>query len=295
MSPGALVLAIVSYDAGGAEVLSSYVRRHPGQYTYSLGGPAVGIFRRKGIDGPNMSVEAAVAGADRILCSASWPSDLEYRAIQLARAAGKHVTVFLDHWINYRARLLRSPRSVLPNEIWVGDADAEAIAARELPGVPIKRLANPYLLEFESELEQLGERTTRYDALYVAEIIDECSATLLNQAPYHYTEESALRYFLDNVQNVLPSATSVRIRPHPAEPRDKYDWAAAEYGPLVHISANTTLLEDIAATRVVVGCESMAMVVALTAGRRVICSIPPGGKPCALPHSGIESLQALLT
>ena len=46
---------------------------------------------------------------------------------------------------------------------------------------------------------------------------------------------------------------------------------------------------------VVVGCASMAMVVGLLAKKRVICSIPPGGRMCALPQKGIEHLQVLVS
>ena len=35
-------------------------------------------------------------------------------------------------------------------------------------------------------------------------------------------------------------------------------------------------------------CDTMAMVVALAAGRRVISAIPPGGRPLSLPFSEIE-------
>ena len=45
---------------------------------------------------------------------------------------------------------------------------------------------------------------------------------------------------------------------------------------------------------VVVGCETMAMVVALHVGKRVISCIPPRGGICKLPHSGIEHLQNLV-
>ena len=40
----------------------------------------------------------------------------------------------------------------------------------------------------------------------------------------------------------------------------------------------------------VVGCETMAMVIALIAGRRVFTSIPPGGRPCRLPQREIRPL-----
>ncbi len=41
-------ILIVSNDSAGAEILSSWVRQHPGNiYSYILGSPAEKIFRRK--------------------------------------------------------------------------------------------------------------------------------------------------------------------------------------------------------------------------------------------------------
>jgi hypothetical protein len=53
-------------------------------------------------------------------------------------------------------------------------------------------------------------------------------------------------------------------------------------------------MEQIVEADVVVGCASMAMVVALLAKKRVISSIPPEGKLCCLPQAEIEHLQALI-
>lgn len=48
---------------------------------------------------------------------------------------------------------------------------------------------------------------------------------------------------------------------------------------------------DIASNDVIVGNESMAMVLAIQCGRRVVCRIPPGGRECALPFLEIEKLR----
>ena len=48
-------------------------------------------------------------------------------------------------------------------------------------------------------------------------------------------------------------------------------------------------------SKIVVGCESMAMVVALMAGKSVYSSIPSGGRNCTLPHEGIIKMKDLFT
>jgi hypothetical protein len=84
------------------------------------------------------------------------------------------------------------------------------------------------------------------------------------------------------------------IRPHPSETREKYQWVCSEFSLPIEFSDASTLFEEIADSNFIVGCESMAMVVGLMAGKTVLSCIPQGGKPCALPHDGIMKLQDVL-
>ena len=84
------------------------------------------------------------------------------------------------------------------------------------------------------------------------------------------------------------------IRPHPSEAAGKYDWARSAQGvPVVVTGGGQTLLQEVVDCDVVVGCESMAMVVGLLAGKRVVSTIPPGGRACVLPYPEIERLTSL--
>lgn len=292
--------AIVSHDAGGAEIVSSYVRQQRGNFVYALGGPAIGVFQRKGILAPNLGLDAALAVVDRVLCSTSWQSDLEYRAVQQARQKGIPVAVFLDHWINYRGRLVRGPESLLPDELWVGDRHAEALARKEFPQLAVRQVKNPFFSEIREEAQRIAPPARASDGdvriLYVGEIIAAFSHSVAaTVGPFGYTEVDALEYFLAHVGQVFDRVDSITIRPHPAEPPGKYAWVSRKYGEIIRHSVNPPLLQEVAQCDVVVGCESMAMVIGLLAGKRVISSIPPGGKACALPQPEIESLAALLT
>ena len=53
-------------------------------------------------------------------------------------------------------------------------------------------------------------------------------------------------------------------------------------------------MQQILEADVVVGCESMGLEIALLARKRVISSIPPGGRPCSLKSKNIEHLQELV-
>ena len=61
--------------------------------------------------------------------------------------------------------------------------------------------------------------------------------------------------------------------------------------PLVEFSSSkNSLIENLVNADIVIGCETMAMVVALQANKKVISSIPPGGRKCMLPHDEIIHL-----
>jgi hypothetical protein len=109
-----------------------------------------------------------------------------------------------------------------------------------------------------------------------------------------YTEEDALRYFLSNIAAFGKPIDRVLIRPHPSEQIEKYAWTKKEFKLPIELAGNRSLFEEILDCDVIVGCESMAMVVALLAGKKVVSSIPPGGRPCVLPHIEIINFQSIL-
>jgi hypothetical protein len=293
------MLCVVSHDAGGAELLASYVARHGVSCEFVLDGPALKVFERKLGFVSLMPLESALAKCDEFLTGTSWQSDLEWRAIVAARAAGKRTTSFLDHWGNYRERFIRDGVECLPDTLWVGDAMAEQLARKIFPATPVQLVSNPYFEDIREALSKLesaaAARTVQgLRVLFVCEPLSEHGMKEHGDECYWgYTEFDALRYFFANRAVLGKPIASLVIRPHPAEAEDKYDQIANEFGEIACIGGEKSLLQEIAESDVVAGCESMAMVVGLIAGRRVIASIPPGGRPCALPQPEIESLQVL--
>ena len=132
--------------------------------------------------------------------------------------------------------------------------------------------------------------------LFVCEPLSEHGLAQYGDAlHWGYTEHDALQYFLKNIKAISgTSIPRVVVRPHPSEFSGKYDWVKHENPSFVIIGGKETLLDEVAQCDVVVGCESMAMVVGLIAGKRVISCIPPGGNACSLPHSEIENLSAII-
>ena len=116
-------ILIVSHDAGGAQVLSSYVKQFPNHnYQFILSGPAQHIFKEKIknlTQSPQHKLKDLLCAQDQVLTSTSWSSNLEKHALQLAKRYGIFSISILDHWVNYASRFKLSGLTVLPNQIWV--------------------------------------------------------------------------------------------------------------------------------------------------------------------------------
>ncbi len=302
------MLCIACHDAGGAEVLASWIAHRQEPCRLLLAGPALRIFeRRLGKPGTTLTLEQALQECDRFLTGSSWQSDLEWQVIRAARAQGKPVITFLDHWGHYRERFVRNGEECLPDAIWTGDGEAFALAKALFTDVPVEQVPNPYFEDVRQAVADLaknelmsGMTPAGLRILFVCEPLSEHGLQEFGD-PMHwgYTEFDALRYFFTHLALLGSPVHTAVIRPHPSEKAGKYDAIARELagstGVSVRVGGDGSLLQEIAGCDLVAGCESMAMVVGLIAGRRVVSAIPPGGLPCSLPHRQIESLQALTT
>jgi len=293
-------VAVVSHDAGGAEILSSWILRNNNFFCFVvLEGPAIAIFDKKCVVAEKLTLAEAITKCDWVLCGTGWASNLEREAIRLGRQQGKKTVAFLDHWSNYKERFEDFNNVlILPNEIWVGDEYAKRIAESEFPNIPIKLQINPYFLDLRRDLAQIKVNkspTNKVSILYVCEPIAEHAYRKYgNERHFGYTEDDSLKYFLRNIEFLYLDIVDITIRPHPSEKLDKYHWAKAIVPDLIRFGGSTSLIQEVAEADIVVGCGSMAMVVALLASKRVICCIPPGGSPNKLPQVEIESMQHLV-
>lgn len=283
-------VAVVAHDAGGAAILASYVEQEGLDALFVLAGPAEKIFRERfQCEIHTVSLSEALAVCDWVLTGTGWQTDFEWQAIREGRAAGKHVVTFLDHWVNYQARFVRNSMTCYPDEIWVGDEYAAEIARKSLPGLAMRKVDNPYFSYFVSEVERMDnaastEQLHGKKILFVTENI--------NRDGFH--QDDAIRYFMSNLDSLRVEVDQILIRPHPSELAVKYSWVAGEFGGVVRVSDGASLEEEMALSDIVVGCSSMAMALAVFAGRRVISCIPDEKIPLTLPFKQIEQLSAII-
>ena len=289
-------VAIVCHDAGGAEVISSWIKKNKNNYLFYLEGPAKKIFKKKLNADTSNDLKTIIHQCDWLLCGTGWQNNLEKEAIKLSREKNTKSVSYLDHWVNYKERFIFDEKLLLPNEIWVGDEEAKEIALRVFGEykLRIKLVNNEYLNDIRKSIKNL-ESNKKKIALYVCEPIAEHAKNQCNnELEWGYDEVMALKFFLKNTDYVDPNLEKIIIRPHPSEEINKYDWVK-EVSPLpITISNKIDILDDIKNCKYVIGCESMAMIVGLIADKVVFSSIPPGGRGCVLPHKEIKKLNQIV-
>ena len=264
--------AVVGHDAGAANILiAGLLETGRKEWRAFMRGPAEN-------------------GAELLVSGTGWATDIEHEARRLARGRGVQSVAIIDHWVNYEARFIRKGETVWPDEFWVTDEYALEIAKRTFPGGIVRRVPNRYV---ETLLHDIALTDVVVDApelLYVLEPIRKGWGS--GDTPGEF---QALDYFVSHLPRLgLPSATIIRLRPHPSDADGKYDeWIARHPDLNLQLDDSLTITDSLGRSAWVAGCESFALVLALMAGRKVYCTLPPWAPGCRLPQKGIVSLRDL--
>ena len=291
-------VGIVAHDAGGAELISSWVLNKLEEYsfTFLLEGPALKIFKDKlNFDLDLKSRDEILSNSDWLLCGTSWESNLEKEILIKAKNTSLKVVSYIDHWINYEERFLLKKSICLPDEIWVGDDEAFRIAKSLFKDTIVILEKNQYFVDQKKRINELllnkkKQKTGR--ALYVCEPIREHALMQYGKADFlGYDEITAMKFFLDNFLDIDRNISKIMIRPHPSEDHSKYTWVKEYSHADIAIQADRSLVDQIIDSDTIFGCESMAMVIALMAKKKVYSSIPHKGRPCILPHKEIKKMS----
>jgi len=287
-------LAVVCHDAGAANLVISWLTGYAGQVKFCMDGPARVLWENTFPKASAFTVEEALNNAASLLSGTGWASDLEHKARRLARTKGIRNVAVLDHWINYRERFVRDGEVVLPDVLWVGDADAEAEARRCFPALPVRRLPNLYLETLMSEVAAHGPAPARLDPCNILYVLEPIRQDWMGTS--EPGEFQTLDFFLESLPSLgIAENAKIRLRPHPSDWRDKYNNWPLRYPKFdLVIEDDGALAEQIAWADWVVGCETFALVAALQAGRIAISALPPWAPRCRLPQHGLLHLRDLV-
>lgn len=311
---------VVSHDAGAAQVVSSFVRnRLLGEPSssraihYCLQGPALGIFRRKlrEMNTCGIGLIKKLKPAEGIvLTGRSFVSGLEREAISLAHKNGVRVVTFLDHWDCYEEAFIGPSAGAeadnkitpfLPDEVIVGDEYAgELVKKTRIPPGIVSFAENEYFKDIKKFFQERakGSKVSPKSMLFLCEPTGDILKSFYGSdgREWGYNEVEVLKEVLSKTGAFIKAGfEELIVRPHPSESGDKYSplISGADTRVIrISLSKEPAIEDDIMRSELVIGMESMGLVLAILAGKRAVSYIPKGcAKSCSLPHRELKKID----
>ena len=286
-------LAVVCHDAGAANLIVEWLKDYKGDLQPCMLGPAKIIWEKHFPGTKLISIDTVLNGSKSLLSGTGW-GDVEHSARIKAKKIGIQNISVIDHWTNYRERFIREESEVLPDIIIVSDKHAYNQAQILFPSILVIELPNNYL-QVEAKLACSERLKECKDPIENILIIGE-PLRLIKSGKDTYLEVEAIEFLMINLNKINISNRSVNIvlRLHPSESLVKYDKVLKKHKDSVSkfdLSKNTHLYQDIAWADLVVGMNSFALVVALTANVPTMSILPPLSIDCILPYKEIMHLK----
>lgn len=281
-------IGVAGHDAGGATVLASYLYTNELDFTASLQGPAIQIFQHF-FDAYKKITDLEDLKIDTLITSTSAESHHEIQILERAKSLNIRTISILDHWVNYPQRFFRNGMFTHPDEIWVTDRDAFSIASSEFRGLNIKQIKNPYEQFLKRKYSNLNQRN-RKNILYCAEPIKSFAHSSVKLQANSYDEFVAIEGAFKKLDQINCKQPIV-IKNHPTEPKHKYEYLREKYRHLkVVISDEQDIFEELKNASVVIGCNTMALVVASWFKVPILNAIPKG---CGKSILRLDSMRYL--
>lgn len=260
-------IVVYSHDAGGAQILSSYLCSKKVNKVYGVcAGPALKIFKEKNIKIKKISIDKSIKIGDHFFTTTSWKSNLEKIAMKkLLKNKIKFIT-FIDHWVHFKKRF--NPR-YLPEEIWTFDSRSYTICKKIFKKVNV-RLKKNYFHTFAIKKISNYKKPTKYklNYLYLTEPLSNLYLKYY-QKKIKTTEVDYLNYFLKKCSQKI----NVTIRIHPNDKLKKYKNIIKKYNSLnIKIDNKTNLYKQLATNFNIVSYQSSLLNLALKNKNRVLCS-----------------------
>lgn len=285
-------IAFACHDAGAANIIISWLNPHKLQtYKILMKGPSRRLIKKKFkkitlID----NIDVLLEGVEKLIVGTGYQSDVEFNAIKKAKNKKIKTIAVIDHWINYESRFVRRNKKILPDEIWVTDRHALKIATKCFPKIPINLKRNDYINEQIKFISQIKPHKVTPRLLYLLEPINN------NWNKNIPGEFQALDFFISKLETLkLPKGYKIILRLHPSEEKNKYNkWISIQDNKYhISIDKNDQLHKSIGSAISIFGCQTLALVIALKAGKETFCSLPPWAPASKLPFKKIKLLKNL--
>ena len=279
---------IICKDIGSASIISENERDK--DCIFFLKNPAKKFFKEKGILSENLNkLEKAVIECECIITGTSWPIDIEYKAIKLAKKYNKKIITYLDHWVNYFERFDKN-KNMLPDIIITTDKKAFKLAKKNFPLTKILLKKNLYLENLKKKYKKL-KKDKKFIIYLDNHLIDVQNNIIKNKKYFNHDEKSIFENFVSKIKFHNIKSKQILFRTHPKKKIRESLMVVKKYKSICKISKNNDLIRDIAKSEIVVGWNSMAMYIAHRLGKKVMHILPKGFKDNNLPIKDLLYLE----
>ena len=297
-------VAVCAHDAGAASHLAAWLAPYRPKLRPCLKGPAQELFAARLGPLPQLSLENSLKEACLLISGSGWSSNLEHEARLLARQRGIPSVAILDHWVNYRARFERAGEEVLPDQLWVADEEARALAEATFPELPVLQLPNVWLEALCRNVTDTRQHPPQQPARRLLYLLEPIRLPWPN-GPWAMEpgELQGLRYWLELLPRLAEQGwiappqqlETLVLRPHPSEPPGKYDALIAEAAQdwPIQIDASPSLAAALAWADAAFGCETQALVAAMACRLPAFSTVPSWAPPCRLPQAALFHLSRM--
>ena len=259
-------ITVACHDAGGSEIVASWLNKNKIKFFPFLGGPAKKIFKRRFKKLNIKKLDYALSHSDFVITGTSLKSNLELNVIKKAKKKNLITKSFIDHWVNYKKRFTRKNKKIiLPHKIIIGDIHAKRMAEKIFTKKRVEFIKNPLWEEIKG-VKQLKKKSSNINILFTSSYFNKRDRI---NPEINFTGPELFERLLKKIYFLLPNKKikSIVIRHHPRESKNKY-LKFIDKKKYVSLDKNIDLLKSIKSSTHVIGCESMAMVHAKLLGKK---------------------------
>ncbi|ARU50044.1 hypothetical protein [Sulfurospirillum diekertiae] len=296
-------IALFAHDAGGAEILLELLKAslQVGEFRiFSLvDSPCYTLIKTKKLkhfwhkitpEKNDIEAKLALFKPSIVLYGTGWQNHFEYYFLDYTKAHNIPSVAFLDHWTNYRERF-GYPEKNWENNLppFIAAHDQTSFDKAKTLGLPNIIAIKNYALaaqhkEAQSVLANIPENDT---LLFLSEPTAKVATRSFGDAyGWGFTEKEVFTDILTFKKKF--GCKNILIRLHPSDTHEVYQ----AIDPSATFS-HSTLLEDIAHAKVVIGIDTVALYTAYLLGKYVLSYIPSNTRECCVPLPKENQLKRL--
>ena len=271
-------IAVFSFDAGGSELIASLQRAKKGRYRFynftKADAPFASLLQNENImitsSARIIIKELENIAPDLIITGTSWQTKTADLFLRYAKEHAIPTLSFVDHWTPYKTRF----KEYLPDYLATFDDRSTQLAKAEGFN-EVVQIRNYHLQELQEEFKKIRSQEKKR-ILFLSEPTAAVAKKRFGDRNYWGFDE------IDVFKEVRSFASKnnfeLVVRLHPSDTKERYE----AIDPDIRFS-DASLLEDIAASEIIIGIDTIALYYAYRFGKKTLALMPTNKRSVVVP------------